>query len=63
MTRLRLISALILSGIGVAAMVTPAASMRGAGVHMGAMGIGRPMMAAPHVRMYSAPIGRARVHA
>src|SRR6202030_3012565 len=63
MRRLRLIGALILSGIGLAAMVTPAASMRGAGVHMGAMGVGRPMMTAPHVRMYSAPIGRARAYA
>lgn len=63
MTRLRWISALVLSGIGVAAMVTPAASMRGAGIHTGAMGVGRPMMAAPHVRMYSAPIGRARAYA
>jgi hypothetical protein len=78
MTRLRLIGALILSGIGVAALATPAASMRGAGIHMGAMGagrpmmgaphvramgVGRPMMGAPHVRMYSAPIGRSRAYA
>ena len=63
MTRLGLISALILSSIGVAALATPAASMRGAGIHMGAMGVARPMMGAPHVRMYSAPIGRSRAYA
>jgi hypothetical protein len=63
MPRLRLISTLILSGIAVAALATPAVSMRGAGIHMGAMGVGRPMMAAPHVRMYSAPIGRSRAYA
>jgi hypothetical protein len=58
MKKMRTITALLAAGIGLLVLATPALSRHG-GPMMGA----GPGMGAPHIHMYSAPIGRPRVYA